>query len=258
MSLVLAATWQPRGEGPRLAGLYEQLDEVYQAMVITLPPGADLSQVEPLRQLPTLTFIQTADWTLGRHLALRGALDHPCSHLQYADLDRLIRWVETRPEEWRQTIERIRGADCTVIGRTEQAWSTHPQAMKETERIFNLIFSHILGQTVDIGAGSKGFSRTAAEYLVANSRLNRAIGSDAEWPVLLHRAGFSLEAVFVDGLDWEAADHQQVQAAGLEAQRKLAEKYDRSAGNWEQRVQVALEIVETGLTALNQPLDKEI
>lgn len=258
MSLVLAATWQPRGEGPRLARLYAQLAKVYTAMTLTLPPGADLAQVQPLRQLPKVKFIQTSDWTLGRYLALRVALDHPCSHLQYADLDRLLRWVETRPDEWSQTIERIQRADCTVIGRTEQAWNTHPQAMRETERIFNLVFSHILGQAVDIGAGSKGFSRAAAEYLIANSRLHRAIGSDAEWPVLLHRAGFSLKAVFVDGLDWEAADHQQDQAASLEAQRQLAEKYDRSVGNWERRVQVALEIVETGLAALNQPLNNEI
>ena len=257
MSLSLASTWHPRGEGPRLLKLYPQLEAAYAALVVTLPPGADMSQVELLNELPNTRFILSEDWALGRHLALREALEYPCSHVQYADLDRLIRWVETRPHEWRETLDQIREADCTVIGRTAQAWSTHPQAMLQTEKLFNLIFSHLLGQSMDIGAGSKGFSRAAAEFLVANSRLNRAIGSDAEWPVLLHRAGFQVKAVFVDGLDWETPDHHRDRAAEAQHQRELAEEFDQSAFNWERRVQVALEIVETGLAALDQPLTNQ-
>ncbi len=154
------------------------------------------------------------------------------------------------------TLSRIAGADCLVIGRSEWDWTTHPRAMRETERIFNTLFSFLLKQPLDLGAGSRGFSRAAATFLLANSPPGRAIGTDSEWVVLLHRGGFAIEAVTVDGLDWESADHYADSAADPETQRRAAEAYDDDPLHWERRVQLVQEIVDAGLAALDRKLEK--
>jgi hypothetical protein len=107
---------------------------------------------------------------------------------------------------------------------------------------------------MDLSAGSKGFSRRAAEFLMSNSPPGRALGMDSEWPVLLHRAGFRIDYIEVGGLDWESADHHQPQAANLETQRRAAEAYDQDPRHWAMRVHVAMEIVQAGLDAMQRPL----
>jgi hypothetical protein len=169
-------------------------------------------------------------------------------------MDRLIRWVETRPDEWRQTLERIPACDCLIIGRTEAAWATHPQVMIQVEKIINTTFSYMLGQEYDFGAGSKSFSRRAAAYILANSQPENALGTDTEWPILLHRGGFNLDSVVVDGLDWEIADQYQEEAADESRQRALAQAYDANVKHWTYRVSSTVEVVEAGLDALQRPL----
>jgi hypothetical protein len=165
--------------------------------------------------------------------------------------------VETRPDEWRQTVQVVVLSDCLVIGRTEQAWATHPQALQQTEAISNTVFSHLLGQELDLSAGSKGFSRAAMEILMANTQPNRAMGADSEWIVILHRAGFAVDTILVDGLDWETADRHQPVAANSHSQQEAAGQYDQDAHHWAMRVAVAAEIVQSGLDALARSL-KEV
>ncbi len=189
------------------------------------------------------------DWSHGRHAALQKALETSAGWIQYADFDRLLRWVETRPEEWRQITMAAGDADCLIIGRTPVAYATHPQALVQTERISNRVISSLLGEEMDVSAGSKVFSRPAAEFLLKNSHPGKALGMDGAWPVLLKRAGFSLRYRSVDGLDWESADRYQDEAAGFEGQRRAAQAYDADPQNWAHRVEVAREIVESGLEA---------
>ncbi|HEX9028054.1 MAG TPA: hypothetical protein VF823_02690, partial [Anaerolineales bacterium] len=103
-------------------------------------------------------------------------------------------------------------------------------------------------------AGSKAFSRNAARFLVQNTTPGRALGTDGEWPVLLMRAGFEVDYVTVDGLDWESADRYQEYAAGPERQRHAAEEYDSDPQHWAARSAVALEIVEAALETSRRPL----
>ena len=254
MSITLTCTWNPRGETSRLLGIYPQLIELYSRIFIVLPPVADQAPVEPLKSLAMVSLETSPDWSWGRYLTLRKALETNTSHIHYADMDRLVRWVETQPQEWRQTLEFIQQCDCVVIGRTEQAWETHPQALRKTEEISNQVFSYLLGQPLDLSAGSKGFSRSAVEFIIANSQPSRALGTDAEWIILAQRGGFRIDSLLVDGLDWESADRYQDQAAGTLAQHHAASVYDSEAENWELRVKIALEIVESGLEALQRNL----
>jgi hypothetical protein len=253
MNLVLASTWQPRGELPRFQRLLPLLEQVYSGLVIALPPQIELAllaEVEASSQ--RVHPVRTPDWAWGRYLALKEALELPGTHVQYADLDRLLRWAETRPDEWRRVAEAIERFDCLVIGRTQAAYRTHPRALLQTEAISNAVISFLLGREMDVSAGSKAFSRRAAEFLIANTRPGRALGTDAEWPVLLQRSGFAIEYLSVDGLDWEIPDQYQMQAADPERQRRVLDLYDADPKNWEHRVSVAMEIVQSGLEALKR------
>jgi len=268
MGVYLAATWDPRGELVRLERLQPILNELYCGMVVIIPPGAGPEVREGLQALgfqaerpegapderARLRYVAAPDWSWGRYLALQKALSGGAGSLQYADLDRLLRWAETRPQELRAAVENIRGRDCLIFGRSAAAYQTHPQCLVRTEAISNRVVSYLLGRSMDVSAGSKAFSRRAAEFILANSRPGRALGTDAEWPLLLYRGGFRIDYQEVDGLDWESADRYQAAAAGSDGQRRAAEAVDRDPASWARRVEVALEIVESGLDSLEREL----
>lgn len=248
-AIALATAWRPRGELSRFLKLAPQLKEVYATIAISLPPGASPEIIQLLEALPQVRAAVTTDWSHGRHAVLQLALETPVDYIQYADFDRILRWVETRPAEWLQVVSAIQECDCLIIGRTPAAAATHPHALANTERISNQVTSYLLGQEMDVSAGSKGFSRRAAEFLIKNSPPGRALGMDAEWPVLLKRAGFEIQYRTVDGLDWESADRYQDEAADPDSQRRAAEAYDADPQNWAHRVEIAREIIEAGLEA---------
>jgi hypothetical protein len=170
-------------------------------------------------------------------------------------MDRLLRWVETCADEWRQTVATLPQHDCLIIGRTAQAFATHPQALQQTEQIINMVFSHYFGQIVDLGGGSRGYSRRCVEYLLAHS--TPGPWDDAQWPMLLQQAGFPLSYLAVDGLDWESADRHRPQAADGDLQRTLADAYDADPTQWARRVGIALEIIQAGLAATPPPFTHE-
>ncbi len=260
MSITLATTWYPRGELPRFKRLLPILLEKYQEIVISVFPGADSDIMEQFTSgtfsaNPKLIFYVNDDQRKGRYMALKKALDTPLDFIHYADMDRLLHWVETRPEEWMQMVERIEKFDCIIFGRTQAATFTHPQALVTTEKVSNQIVSYFLNREMDVSAGSKSFSHSAAQYLVDHGKPDNSIGTDAEWPILLNQAGFNLEYIQVDGLDWESADQFQLSAATVEEQKQAAARYDSDPIHWLRRIEIADEIVHTALevTQRKQP-----
>lgn len=256
MAVTLASTWHPRGENSRLVRLWPLLAEAYGQMVFSLHPQTNPLEVERLKSSlgPRACFAIMNNWAGGRYEALRLSALAGDDPIHYADLDRLLRWVETYPDEWRRTLTSIQACDCLVIGRTPAAYQTHPQALIATERISNTVISRLLGQDLDMSAGAKGFSPAAARFILANSLPDRALGTDAEWPILCHRAGLRVTSCRVDGLDWESADRFQETAADPEAQARAAREYDQDPRHWSLRVQVAEEIIQAGLDAWERPL----
>lgn len=258
MSIVLAATWDPRGELARLERLMPWLRDAYSAFVVILPPWATDATVQRLSALGVDTVQRVDHWPSGRYHALEAAVAFDAAHLHYADLDRLIRWAETRPDELRATLATLATVDALMIGRTDAAQATHPLALRQTERTVNDVFSRLLGQPLDLPAGAKGLSRRAARYLLGHTNPNDGLGTDATWPVLLVRGGFMLTTVEVDGLDWETADRYLNMAAGARLQAEAAAIYDAAPEHWRYRVDLAHDIIEAGLRAWTQPLDLEI
>lgn len=254
MTIALASPWNPRGELARFERLHSAFAPVYDQIVITLPPDVDAGVVNTLESMNGVQPVVTKAWPEGRYLALKEVMNTGADHIHYADFDRLLRWVETCPDEWRRTVRAVQQSDCLVIGRSERAWNTHPQAMRQTEAISNAVISNLVGMELDLSSGSKGFSRAAVAVLMANTQPNRALGADSEWIIVLHRAGFVVDTLKVDGLDWETADRHQAAAADPQTQQALAAEYDQIAANWQMRVGVAAEIIEVGLEAMTRPL----
>ncbi len=246
---ILASTWAPRGELPRLQRLLPQLRDAYLHLVVVLEPGSD---PQMLAGLLSLTVVTVEHWGMGRYTALQKALDVDGEYIHYVDMDRLLRWVETRPAEWRQALDAIPKSELLVFGRTQAAYQTHPRALVETELISNRVISHLVGCEMDVSAGSKGFSRAAATYLASRAHPDHAMGADGEWPVLLHQAGFKVGYLEVDGLDWESADQFREQAATAQEQRQAALAYDADPKHWAYRAQVADEVVAQGLRAFRK------
>jgi SAM-dependent methyltransferase len=252
MSIILATTWYPRGELPRFSRLLPILLEKYAGIVISYVPGNDSSIMEEFifgefSVNPNLTFFVNDDQKKGRYMALQKALERNFDYVHYVDMDRLLRWVETRPDEWMQILNQIEKFDCIIFGRTEAATLTHPQALVTAEKLSNQVVSYFLNYEMDVSAGSKSFSHAAAQYIVDHGKSDDFLGTDAEWPILLKQAGFGLEYVRVDGLDWESADHFQSRAANVEEQKQAAAKYDVDPLNWSRRVEIANQIIQTAL-----------
>jgi hypothetical protein len=114
------------------------------------------------------------------------------------------------------------------------------------------VFSHVLGQPVDLGLGCRGLSRRAAELVLRNS--GREVWPDAKWPVLVHRAGWDVTSVEVDGVEWETPDFHRDGAADPATRQRAADEYDRKSDRWADRVRTAHEIIEQGLAVPTQPL----
>lgn len=253
--VTLATTWHPRGETLRLRRLYPFLARLYHRVIVVMPPSTHAGMVLSFRVYEKMSVIVADEWSAGRYIALQKGVEAETPYIHYADMDRLIRWGETLPRELMMTLDRIREAQCLVIGRTDAAYATHPRALVETEALSNRMFAHIFNMPLDLSAGSKGFRRDVAAYILSHSEPGNALGTDAEWVVLARRGGYEITDYRVSGLDWESADRYSTQAADEEQQRQAAAQYDADPKNWRRRVAVAAEIINVGLDALKRPLD---
>lgn len=122
----------------------------------------------------------------------------------YCDLDRLIFWMHHYPDELQETIKKADEYDYCVIGRTEQAFNTHPYLQRETERIMNdFVFMDSEFPEMDMFAGARIFSLKVARFLLPESRAEKA-GIDYEWPLIAWRSGFEISYCEVNGLAYES------------------------------------------------------
>lgn len=246
MSVVLTCTWRPHGELPRLLTYLPAITQLYGHIVVALI-DYDRETCEALERAPEIALVLPPDGAHSRAASLRAACATDADYLHYCDMDRLIRWIETRPEELRQVVEAIPTADCLILGRTAAAYRSHPEALIATERTINEVASHLLGLPVDICAGSKGLSARLARFLL--SRIPHDGWGDVSWAILARQAGFSVSYLAADGLDYETADRHQPRAADAGAQRRLAAEIDGNPEEWARRVRVAQEIILEGLQA---------
>jgi hypothetical protein len=248
--IALASTWHPRGETQRLARAWKRISEMFRTVWIVVPPDAPQAQLADEAGVARESFFPASDWSRGRYEALRLAVESGASAIEYIDMDHLLRWIETRPDEWHEVTKTAARAPFLVVGRTPRACSTYPLAIRETERPINRVFSRIFGQQMDLCAATRGVSRDVARMVLRESTSAATFGVDTEWPAIVFRRGVGLAYVEAEGMDWESADQYQDTAADAARQSELAALYDNDPGNWSFRVRAAAGMIESGLAAL--------
>jgi hypothetical protein len=182
-----------------------------------------------------------------RRRTIQHGLSAGTPHLQMCDFDRAIHWQAQYPAELGAVIGEIPNHDFLVLGRTDRAWATHPPYQAETEPYFNKVFALVTGLPWDVGAGSRGLSRRAAEALVESSQ-EMTVGIDAEWPLLmLKKEGFRVGFRPCEGLEFETADGFacEIEAAG--GYKAWESRMCASPQQWTFRLKVAWLIAEAVL-----------
>jgi hypothetical protein len=254
-SVTLAVTVHQTNE--RLAGLAKaQLPELvarYAALTAFCSQDTHPTIVDLLGQQGALVEIDDSEPSgilrIGdvRRKTIRLGLQPGTTHLQMCDFDRAIHWVARYPLELEAVTTDLCNYDLLVLGRTERAWATHPPYQTETEPLFNKVFALVSGLRWDVGAGSRGLSRLAAEMLLEMSR-EMTVGIDAEWPLLLlGRDGFRVDQRLCEGLEYETADRfgPEIETAG--GYKAWESQMSAVPGQWVFRLRVALMIAEAAL-----------
>jgi len=168
----------------------ELLAELAQAGVELLPEG-------------------TPEIGVNRRQALALGLAHKENvAFHYCDFDRLLYWVLHEPAELCRLItEAMPPAGYLALGRTPEAFASHPLVQLQLESLTNQVFSHIFGAEMDVTAGSCAFTRPVAEFLLAHST-EPTNATDTEWPMLVRFvAGAEMPVHYqaVAGLAFETA-----------------------------------------------------
>jgi hypothetical protein len=181
-----------------------------------------------------------------RRRTIRAGLGAGTSHLQMCDFDRILHWAADYPQELDAIVAEIANYDLLVLGRTARAWTTYPPYQAETEPLFNHVFYLATGLAWDIGAGSRGLSRRAAEFLLSISQ-EQTVGVDAEWPLLLLKQsrtaapedGYRLGYRACEGLEFETADRfgAEIEAAG--GYEAWVHQMSADPARWAFRLQIA-------------------
>ncbi|MGD2207162.1 MAG: hypothetical protein PVH17_10310 [Anaerolineae bacterium] len=187
-------------------------------------------------------------YTIGavRRATIRTGVEAGTPYLQMSDFDRALHWMAHYPKELETVIAQISDYDLLVLGRTERAWATHPPYQAQTEPLFNKVFALVSGLEWDVGAGSRGLSRRAAETLLEISQ-EMTVGVDAEWPLLLQREGFHVGYRSCEGLEFETADRSgaEIEAAG--SYQAWEAQMSADPRRWVFRLRVALMIAEASV-----------
>lgn len=214
----------PNGKSiPFYKSLKKQFDSIYSELYITISEESSLELKQELEKSNfKIKFIPKRGVTHARHEVLPFGMTGDSKYFHYCDFDRLLTWAYQYPHELQNIVKNIPSHQYIIFGRTEKAFDTHPSEWIETEQIANKIFSLEFGQNVDITAGSCGFSRECAEFILKYSKDQM---TDAEWPMIIHRiANLPVCYAAVDGLEYqyEFSGHSETISPSAEWFRRLS------------------------------------
>ena len=223
-------------------------------MFIIVTSATDLATIDELRRYGVtvefqegggvgLEFISDA-----RRQALRASVESGHIYTHFIEIDRLLQWIKTHPDELGSIVKQIPHHDFLIIGRTQRALDTHTRCQIKTERLANKVCSLILGQDVDITVASRGISKRASHIILKYSKA-RHVGTDSEWPIIIHCCSdFPIGYIAVEGMEFEAEvrHHDMVkEAGGIEAFKVIRDKNPES---WLHRIRLAERISSTAIS----------
>lgn len=175
--------------------------------------------------------------------------------VHYADLDRLLHWQYTYPDELRETLRATPHSDYVALGRTPRALATHPRVQVLAETLTNAAFAAALGLNcdTDLVAGSALLSRRAADAVLKRS-VEDSGATDLEWPAIVFREyGVVPEFRALEGLEFETASYYgpEIAAAGSLA-AWVEDAYNRPQV-WAARAKLAYDSIRALARVLDRP-----
>lgn len=226
--------------------LLPSIQEFYASIAVRVTNESDLQGIETLRSAGAYVTSGSAKASglreLGRvrRQVVADTLHYSdCTYIHLCDFDRVLHWIEFHPAELKAVLDWLPTYDFVVLGRTKQAFQSHPRVQRHTERIINFAFAQQSGDSWDVTAASRGISRRAAELLAAKSS-DDTIGNDCTWPLLLRSVpGMTLGYWPTNGLEFETADRyadEVAAAGGIEAWKA---RIDSDLHAWEMRLELA-------------------
>lgn len=234
--IALASTLHdPQGRmAPIVADCLSLLTQLYQYMAVVATPQTAAETLALLRRAGADVW-DDGDDQIGknrRRALAAGVEKERTAYFHYCDFDRLLHWALHEPQELERVATRaLQRADYTAIGRTEAAFATHPPVQQELEGMTNDLFSFLVGERMDVTAGSAGASRAAARALLQHS-VEMSNATDAEWPMIIRQhTQLSLQQIRVRGLAFETATFH---GSGVYESAHTAD-------NWAQRARLARE-----------------
>ncbi|MGH2542265.1 MAG: hypothetical protein ACRDIB_05700 [Ardenticatenaceae bacterium] len=232
----------------KLADLISRIGERFSVLSVAATNSTDERVFDLLRSAGArITTAKPNADAIGRHrreavaLALKSG---SASHVFYADLDHVLRWIENDAEELDAVIRRIQGADCTVVGRGPRSMAALPRRLAETERIVNEIFALTSGLYWDVMMATRGLSRRAAKTIVTDCSVD-TIGNDCAWPLFCAERGFSLDYVEAEGLTYRT---------NSDYAHDLSDSLDHDPRAWAMRVRLAAQHVEAMLPYMRKDI----
>lgn len=141
--------------------------------------------------------------SIGRHRRISVDLARRSSPrgVLHADLDHLLRWVETDPGEVGDCLQAGAELDVLVVGRTGAAMARCPRRLRDTEHIVNHIHRLITGRDWDLMFGIRYLSPRACEAVVRLGRED-TIANDVEWHLLCESLGHRVGYLAASGLSY--------------------------------------------------------
>jgi hypothetical protein len=163
-----------------------------------------------------------------RRNAVGLALEQGQPQLIYSDFDHMCRWLERDPGELASLLNGQPGTDVLIIGRSDAAFAAEPARLRETEALVNRVYAMLTGRVADLMFAVRRLSRPAAEAIVAQSRVE-TLATDADWPLLAERLGFTVGTDTSDALYYRTMDEYGAPA----------DTGDNDPSNWIARLEFA-------------------
>lgn len=201
-----------------------------------------------IRICPTLGEVGTS-----RRNALQAVLEtKSVKWIQYADLDRLLHWYYSYPQELKSILAQKFFIPYTAFGRTKRAWQTHPQLQIEQEKRTSAAFNKSLktDPSCDWTSGSCLMERGAAETILKYS-VEPTNATDLEWPAIVYRYMHIIpQCILTEGLEFETADYYQREIAVLGSR----EAWLKSVYEDHKQIKARQKIAQDSIVALKRVL----
>lgn len=155
------------------------------------------------------------------------------------------------PEELRMVVADIPKYDFLVIGRTREAFLTHPRPQRATEGLVNLFCSFLIGRNLDVTSASRGLSSRAARLILEHSKA-KTVDTDSEWVLIATqiqtlRVGY----IGVNGLEYEDWLKHQNEISRIGYKRWMLE-LENNPKEWLLRTRFSIRMIKQAFETRNR------